>query len=1057
MNVLIDAALHHSRTVIATLVLLLIAGSITYFEIPKESDPDINIPIIYVQATHEGISPEDSERLIIRPLEQQLRSIEGVKEMRSTGYEGGAYVILEFDAGFDVKKAMDDVREKVDLAKPDLPEETDEPSVHEVNFSLFPVIVINLSGDVPERVLLKLARDLRDDIENIPSVLKAQIAGDREEMVEAIIDPVKLESYGISPRGVTSVMSGNNLLIAAGAQDTGEGRFSVKVPGVFENVDDILNMPVVVNGDATVRVRDIAEVRKTFKDPTGFARISGKRAIALEVSKRTGENIIETIGKVRAVVAEETANWPEDLRKAVTVSFSQDKSDSIRNILQDLQNNVLSAILLVMIVIVAFLGLRTAGLVGVSIPGSFLTGILVIAILGLTLNIVVLFSLILAVGMLVDGAIVVTEYADRKMTEGESRLTAYGLAAKRMAWPIISSTATTLAAFLPLLFWPGVVGEFMKFLPITLLATLAASLVMALIFVPTLGSLFGRPGSIDAKSHAAIVAGETGDFSNVHGFTGWYVRTLRRALRHPGKVLLASVAVLIGVQYYYANHGNGLEFFPEIEPDNAIIQVRARGNLSVWERDKLMREVENRILDMTEFKTIYERTGKNERSEEAEDIIGTISLEFIDWNKRRPAKEIFEDIRHRTADLAGVIIDVRKQEQGPPVGKPIQIQLSSRNSDLLIPTVKRIREGLAEIGGLENIEDSRPLPGIDWEIKVDRAQAAKFGADVALIGQAVQLITSGIKVDEYRPDDSKDEVDIRLRFPSEYRNIKELDNVRVTAGGAQVPVSNFVTREAQPKVGTIKRIDGKRTMTVKADVVEGILADTKINEIKSWLKTANIDPRIDIRWRGQNEEQAKAQSFLMRAFGVALFIMAIILVTQFNSFYSAFLILSAVIMSTVGVFIGLIVTGQPFGVVMSGVGVIALAGIVVNNNIVLIDTFDILIKEVKDPMDAIIRTGAQRMRPVMLTTGTTILGLLPMMFSTNIDFVTRQVSIGAPSTQWWTQLSSAIVFGLAFATVLTLIVTPSALMARANFRAWKVRRREAKALKKAAKEQAAGA
>ena len=1057
MNVLIDAALHHSRTVIATLVLLLIAGSITYFEIPKESDPDINIPIIYVQATHEGISPEDSERLIIRPLEQQLRSIEGVKEMRSTGYEGGAYVILEFDAGFDVKKAMDDVREKVDLAKPDLPEETDEPSVHEVNFSLFPVIVINLSGDVPERVLLKLARDLRDDIENIPSVLKAQIAGDREEMVEAIIDPVKLESYGISPRGVTSVMSGNNLLIAAGAQDTGEGRFSVKVPGVFENVDDILNMPVVVNGDATVRVRDIAEVRKTFKDPTGFARISGKRAIALEVSKRTGENIIETIGKVRAVVAEETANWPEDLRKAVTVSFSQDKSDSIRNILQDLQNNVLSAILLVMIVIVAFLGLRTAGLVGVSIPGSFLTGILVIAILGLTLNIVVLFSLILAVGMLVDGAIVVTEYADRKMTEGESRLTAYGLAAKRMAWPIISSTATTLAAFLPLLFWPGVVGEFMKFLPITLLATLAASLVMALIFVPTLGSLFGRPGSIDAKSHAAIVAGETGDFSNVHGFTGWYVRTLRRALRHPGKVLLASVAVLIGVQYYYANHGNGLEFFPEIEPDNAIIQVRARGNLSVWERDKLMREVENRILDMTEFKTIYERTGKNERSEEAEDIIGTISLEFIDWNKRRPAKEIFEDIRHRTADLAGVIIDVRKQEQGPPVGKPIQIQLSSRNSDLLIPTVKRIREGLAEIGGLENIEDSRPLPGIDWEIKVDRAQAAKFGADVALIGQAVQLITSGIKVDEYRPDDSKDEVDIRLRFPSAYRNIKELDNVRVTAGGAQVPVSNFVTREAQPKVGTIKRIDGKRTMTVKADVVEGILADTKINEIKSWLKTANIDPRIDIRWRGQNEEQAKAQSFLMRAFGVALFIMAIILVTQFNSFYSAFLILSAVIMSTVGVFIGLIVTGQPFGVVMSGVGVIALAGIVVNNNIVLIDTFDILIKEVKDPMDAIIRTGAQRMRPVMLTTGTTILGLLPMMFSTNIDFVTRQVSIGAPSTQWWTQLSSAIVFGLAFATVLTLIVTPSALMARANFRAWKVRRREAKALKKAAKEQAAGA
>jgi multidrug efflux pump len=1050
VNGLIDYALHHSRTVVATLFLVLIAGSITYFEIPKESDPDINIPIIYVQATHEGISPEDAERLIVRPLELELRAIEGVKEMRATAYEGGAYVVLEFDAGFDVDTAMSDVREKVDLAKPELPTETDEPSVHEVNFSLFPVIVVNLAGDVPERVLLKLARDLRDDIEGLPSVLKVQIAGDRQEMVEAIIDPVKLESYGISPSGVTAVMSGNNLLIAAGAQDTGQGRFSVKVPGVFETVEDILNMPIVVNGDATVRVRDIAEVRKTFKDPEGFARISGDRAIALEVSKRTGENIIGTIDAVRALVAVEAANWPEDLRSAVEISFSQDKSDDIQMILRDLQNNVLSAVLLVMIVIVAFLGLRTAGLVGIAIPGSFLTGILVIAILGLTLNIVVLFSLILAVGMLVDGAIVVTEYADRKMTEGESRFTAYGLAAKRMAWPIIASTATTLAAFLPLLFWPGVVGEFMKYLPITLLATLSASLVMALIFVPTLGSIFGRPGSVDAKSQAAVLAGETGDFSRVTGFTGWYVRTLRQALRHPAKVLLASVAVLVGVQYYYATHGNGVEFFPAIEPDNAIIQVRARGNLSVWERDKLMREVEARILDMTEFKTLYARTGKNERTEEAEDIIGTVALEFVDWDQRRPATDIFEDIRRRTADLAGIIIDVREQEQGPPVGKPIHIQLSARDATLLAPAVERISRHLAEVDGLINIEDSRPLPGITWEIAVDRSQAAKFQVDVSLIGQAVQLVTSGIKVDEYRPDDSKDEVDIRLRFPAEYRTIKQLDNVRVTTGEGLIPLSNFVTRGAEPKVGTIKRVDAKRTMAVKADVGPGILVDEKVKEISGWLETAGLDPRIDVAWRGEDEEQAKAEAFLGRAFGIALFIMAIILVTQFNSFYSAFLILSAVIMSTVGVFIGLIVTGQPFGVVMSGVGVIALAGIVVNNNIVLIDTFDRLKKEVQDPMDAILRTGAQRMRPVLLTTATTILGLMPMVLSMNIDFVTREVSIGAPSTQWWTQLSAAIVFGLGFATVLTLIVTPSALMARANVQAWKARRREAKALRRAA-------
>ena len=559
MTHLIDAAIGRSRAVLAGLALLLMAGTYAYVTVPKEAEPDINIPVLYTDIRHEGIAPGDAERLLIKPLEEELRDIEGVKEMRSTAYLGGANIVLEFDAGFDVDRAMADVREKIDLAKPELPEGTDEPTLHEINLSLFPVLLVTLSGDVPERGLLRLARALRDRIEQVSAVLKVQIAGDRDELVELIIDPLVIESYNLNARDIIDAVARSNRVIAAGSVDTGQGRFDIKLPGLFETPEDILNMPVKVSGDAVVRFRDIGTLRRTFKDPEGLARINGRPAIALEVSKRSGENIIETIDEIRAVVEAERRGWPQE----VVVTYSQDKSTDIRTMLKDLQNNVLSAVLLVMVVVVAALGLRAAGLVGIAIPGSFLTGILILTSAGLTVNIVVLFSLILAVGMLVDGAIVVTEYADRKMSEGQPRQVAYALAAKRMAWPIITATVTTLAAFLPLIFWPGVVGEFMKYLPITLVATLSASLAMALIFVPTLGAIFGKAGgAADARTMKALAAGEDGDLSDVPGLTGAYVRLLGHALDHPGRILAAAVALLIAVQFAYLTYGRGVEFSP---------------------------------------------------------------------------------------------------------------------------------------------------------------------------------------------------------------------------------------------------------------------------------------------------------------------------------------------------------------------------------------------------------------------------------------------------------------------------------------------------------------
>ncbi|KPK37271.1 MAG: acriflavin resistance protein, partial [Gammaproteobacteria bacterium SG8_47] len=1033
---MIERVLDRSRTVLALLVLILISGSVAYVTIPKEAAPDVDIPIIFVSLYLEGISPEDSERLMVRPMEEELRVIEGVKEMQAVAYESGGSIVLEFDAGFDADRAVQDVREAVDRAKVELPEAADEPVVQEINTSLFPVLVVTLSGNVPERTLVRLARELRDDIESIASVLEVRVSGDREEVVEVIIDPLLMESYGLQGDEVAALLGRSNRLVAAGNLDTGEGRFAIKVPGLFETVEDIFNMPVRVDGDAVVRFRDITSVRRTFKDPEGFARVDGYPAVALEISKRTGENLIDTVEAVRAAVDEARSFWPE----SVQVGYSQDQSEFIRMMLADLESHVVSAVLLVMMVIVGALGWRSAGLVGVAVPGSFLSGILVLALLGLTVNMVVLFALILSVGMLVDGAIMVVEYADRKMAEGLARAQAYVAASRRMALPIITATATTLAAFLPMLFWPGVVGEFMIYLPVTLLATLTASLFMALVFVPTLGAMFGQVGSASPAQLRKLAAAEHGSLDDIDGFAGWYMRGLRWALNYPAQILIVTAALLVVVWHSYGLHGRGVEFFPKVESDFAVVLVHARGNLSVQQQDGLMREVEQRVLALAdEFKSVYTRTGAADGlgMEVAEDVIGQVTIEFRDWDERRPAAEILADIRRRTQDLAGIQVETRVPEAGPPVGKPVQVQLSSRFAELLPEAVEQVRSLVESVDGLKDIEDDRPIPGIEWKLDVDRAQAAKFGLDITAVGDAIKLVTAGLKVGTYRPDDSDDEIDINVRFPEPWRTVDQLDQVRVVTPAGPVPISNFVERSAQPQVGNINRADGRRIMTVKADVIPGVLADDKVREIKAWLEQGALDSRIDVTFKGEDEEQAAARAFLIKAYFVALFIMALILVTQFNSFYSALLVLSAVIFSTIGAMAGLLVTGQAFGIVVTGVGMLALAGVVVNDNIVLIDTYDQLRAKIESPVEAILRTGVLRLRPVILTTVTTVLGLMPMLLRVNVDLVGQEVSYGAPVTQWWVSLATVVAYGLMFATVLTLIITPCALMLRENWRSWR--------------------
>ena len=1011
-------------------LMILTAGVISYIDIPKEADPDIPIPIIYILLKHDGISPEDSERQLLQSIEPKLRSIEGVKEVRSSAYTGGANIILEFDAGFDSSKALYEVRERVDIGKADLPPDTKEPIIKEVNLNLFPVLIVTLSGNIPERTLLKYARNLRDELEGISSVLEANLTGARKELVEIIVNPAQLDSYKIDAIQVIQTIARSNLLIAAGTLDAGNGRFPIKVPGLYEDLPSILEQPLKVSGDSVVTIGDIASVRKSFKDPSSIARLAGEKSLGIEIKKRSGENIIETVKRVRSVVETTSKNWPDGLK----YTFSQDRSTNIKTMLRELQNNIISAVLLVMIIIVGALGWRSGALVGMAIPGSFLLGILVLSLLGLSINIVVLFSLILSVGMLVDGAIVVTEFADRQQKRGFLRREAYKTAAKRMALPIIASTATTLAAFFPLIFWPGIVGEFMKFLPITLVAVLSASLIMALIFVPTIGGLFGSGGNLPAVVPHPSDPDKSPLQERISAFGKFYKIVLEKALNNPGKVLLAGVLMLVGVQYTYFVAGNGLQFFPNIEPETANIYVRARGNMSIHEKAKLLYGIEHDVLNMKEVKSVYTYIGKLKGAEEdlPKDIIGKLQLEFIDWKERRKTSLILKNIIEKAKKYPGLVIEFMEEKKGPPSGKPLKIRLTSDKLDDVSRATKLIRDKMERTHGLTNIEDDRDIPAIEWELKIDRGQAAKFGADVALIGNYVQLLTNGMKVTTFNPIDNEEEIDVVVRYPRQYRKLDQFDKIKIKTSSGMVPIENFVNWAPQAKVGTIKRVNTQRTRTIKSDVKQGVLPNTMVDEIKSWLKDSKLPKTVSVQFKGEDEEQEKAKSFLVRAFSVALFIMAIVLVTQFNSFYSAFLILSAVVMSTIGVLIGLLITGKPFGVVMTGVGVIALAGIVVNNNIVLIDTFDYLRKSSQNVKEAVLQAGMERLRPVLLTTVTTILGLLPMVLQVNVDFVTREISIGAPSTQWWVSLSTAIVFGLSFATILTLIVTPCALQFRAN-------------------------
>ena len=1126
MTGLVDWAAERARMILAMIALSLTAGIFAYTTLPKEGEPDIEIPVLFVSVVFPGISAADSEALLVRPIETELADLDGLKRMTATAAENYAGVAIEFEFGWDKAKTMADARDAMNAAEALFPEGAEKYSINEINFSEFPIIIVNLTGNVPERTMTRIAEDLQEEIEGMDAVLEAVIAGNRKEMMEVVIDPLRLEAYNVTAGELISVVRNNNQLIAAGEVDTAQGSFSVKIPSSFDEPRDIYNLPVKTNGDRVITLGDLADIRLTFEDRVGTARYNGETTVALQVVKRKGFNLIKTAAAIRALIEEAETTWPPELRAAVDIGSSNDQSRVVASMVSQLEGSVLTAIALVMIVVLASLGTRAALLVGFAIPTSFLLCFVLLAVMGITISNIVMFGLILAVGMLVDGAIVVVEYADKRITEGEGPMRAYVEAAKRMFWPVVSSTATTLCAFLPMLFWPGVPGQFMGMLPVTLIFVLSASLIVALIYLPVVGGVSGRMGrgfdgaaavlrarlpwilraalvpvciyamflgamqtvnpdylfGLDAASMGALAALPGALMFLLAAFAASVAmgaakihraaKKVRSGYRRTNfgflvKLMVANpimpLVMIFGVFFfafsvfeYFGENNRGVEFFVESEPEQAIVYVKARGNLSLPEKDRILKEAEAIVLAHPGVESVFAFAGagglnqNTSGAEKPKDTIAQIQLETIPWENRRDRPEldgnlIMKELIAALEELPGIQIEVLGIERGPASNKPVHLRLTGDNWPELLRVTQEMRNVFDQTEGLTLVEDTRPLPGIDWQIDVDVEKAGRYGADVATVGAMVQLVTRGILLDTMRVETSDEEIEIRVRLPEKDRVLSTLDGLKLRTREGLVPLSNFITRQPVQKLAEINRIDQKRYFDIKAGVLPGlsrsetdaagvekdilINANERIAFLTRYLEANPLPPGVSWEWTGDQEDEAESQAFLSKAFIAALALMFIILLAQFNSFFNSFIVLLAVVLSTVGVLIGMLVMQQAFSIIMTGTGIVALAGIVVNNNIVLIDTYQELSRYMPR-IEAIIRTAEQRIRPVLLTTITTMAGLAPMMFGLSLDFINGGYSIDSPTALWWKQLATAVVFGLGIATVLTLLLTPSLLAAR---------------------------
>ncbi|RJP18390.1 MAG: efflux RND transporter permease subunit [Candidatus Omnitrophota bacterium] len=1015
-----EFSIRHSTTISVLIVILIIAGIYSYVVLPRESFPDITIPNVLVTTNYEGVAPSDIESQITIQIEKKLISLSKVKEIRSYSSEGASTIVIEYDSGIDIDTALQKVRDKVDEAKKDLPSDLeDDPFVKEINFAEFPIMNVVFSGPVGLVRLKEIADDFADDVETINGVLEAKVTGGLEREIRVVYDPERLAAYNISVTQVMQAVRSNNLNTPGGDMDIGVGNYLLKIPGEFQNPEEARKLIVFSNDNVPVYVTDVAQLQDGFEEPKTKARYNGHEAVTVSVIKRSGENIIEIADQVKALIHQYQQSTPY----GTVISVDTDMSKDINIMVSDLENSILSGLILVLLVVLFSMGLRNALLVASAIPLSMLITFMVLKLMGLTLNMVVLFSLVLAVGMLVDNAIVIVENIFRHRQEGKDRLTASIVGTHEVMWPVIASAATTIAAFFPMVYWPGIVGEFMAYLPKTVIVALTASLFVALIINPTLCSLFVKAKSLspgNSKNRLVI----------------WYTHLLEGAVDRPFYTLLCSLCMMILIVTAYVRFGTGVEFFPEVEPQRAYIDIEMPKGTNLDQTDAMTRRVEKPSSEYDEVKSIITNIGTTGSSMQSFGMvsgnspdISRIMLEFVDIEDRKiPSSQVIARLRQTLSPIYEADIEIQKEEGGPPTGAPVSIEISGESYDVLEQIMREAKERIRAIPGLVNLQDDYVVARPEIVVNVDKERAALLGLNTQVVATNVKAAIRGIEAGVYR--EGNDDYDIIVQLPLDRRkDLYALKNLMISdALGRYVPISSIADIRLSAGLGTIVRSDQKRVITIEGEV-EGRLATDVLTDVQNTLTAIQLPRGYRLEYRGESEDREEAQEFLSEAFIAALMLIMLILVTEFNSLYKPFIILTSVILATVGVFIGLLVTNTPFGIIMTGIGVISLAGVVVNNAIVLLDYVGQLRERGVSARDSLVRAGIVRFRPVMLTAITTILGLAPMAVGISYDFRNLTWQVDSESSQWWGPMAVAVIFGLAVATLLTLVVVPSMVSA----------------------------
>jgi multidrug efflux pump subunit AcrB len=1066
-----DTAVNKSITVMVLAVIIIVFGVYCYNVLPRESDPDITIPNVFVTTSYRGVSPADMETSVTIEIEKKLKGLDGVKKIQSVSSEGLSSINIEFVTGTDIDKALQDVKDKVDEAKGELPTDLeDDPLVFEVNFSELPIVVFSMSGTCGLATLKTIADDLKDDIEAIPGVLEADVTGGLEREIRVEVFPEKLAYYGMSIPSFQKILYSENQNTSGGAIRLGQGRFQLRVPGEFRTPAEIYGLVMGTHNGQPIYLKDLARVVDGFKEETSRSRLDGRSAVNIAVKKRSGENIIEISNKIDQLITNQQPTWPSNTE----IVKVMDKAKDIRLIVADLENNILSGLILVVVVLFFSLGLRNAFLVSLAIPFSMLLSFIVLHVLGITLNMVVLYSLTLALGMLVDNAIVIIENIYRYMEQGVPRIEAAKKATSEVAYPVIGSTLTTLAAFSPMLFWPGIMGEFMSYLPLTLIVTLSSSLFVAMVINPALASFFMKIKKRDslptATSAEEIEAAGEKPIEIKGKILKSYSTVLDFSLRRPLIVTGFAFAILILLfQTWMLAVGieKPIEFFPDTQPKSMYVNVDVPEGADIDYIDGIMRRIEMTVAGVSEEKLFDITADGNSRYLEAlspkthekangdifsgpsdleniENIYvkavtssansifdantpNHVGIRFLDMEARKTSSsDTVNVVRERVKHIPGGRITVAVQEEGPPTGAPINIEIAGDDFQMLGNMAKEIRAVISRIPHVKDIRDDFVEGTPSVKVVVDRQKAALFGLTTDNIGFALKTAYNGLDVSSFREGD--EDYDITVQLPEKNRRVTDvLNELMIPApNDKMVPLSTLATVEYSGSIGDIVRINNERVVTVKANVDEAkIPGPVARAEAEMLLKKFPLPPGYTIRFTGENEFQKESEDFLSKAFVVACFLIFLVLVSQFNSVSQPFIIMTSVILSLGGAFLGLALFKQPFGIVMTGVGVISLAGVVVNNAIVLIDYITKLRERGLALREALISAGATRLRPVLLTAITTILGLIPMVTGVSFDFRHLAISWVSESSQVWRSMAIVVIFGLMVATFLTLIVVPT--------------------------------